>query len=294
MRVETTADPRQFLIVAGGFLLADPVVNSVLLTVTSALASGPDTDPTTSDGYRPLWAVVYSSTGDPVGAAMRTSTMRGIALSRLPDGAAGVLTDQLPRDFHDARRVSGPADDAAIFAAAWAGRTRQVAHLWMRQRMHELDTVRHPEPVAGRYRLAGSADCELVARWADAFEREEGLGGAADDLSEPSARMKAHVAAQIDAGDVHLWDNDGPVSYAATRPAQGGVVRIGPVYTPPECRRNGYATALTAAASQAALDAGADRCALYTDLANPTSNKIYAAIGYRSVCDAAVYDLSTE
>ena len=27
----------------------------------------------------------------------------------------------------------------------------------------------------------------------------------------------------------------------------------------------------------------ADRCALFTDLANPTSNRIYASIGYRPV-----------
>ena len=37
------------------------------------------------------------------------------------------------------------------------------------------------------------------------------------------------------------------------------------------------------------LDEGFARCCLYTDLANPTSNKIYQAIGYRPVGDAAEY-----
>jgi predicted GNAT family acetyltransferase len=64
-----------------------------------------------------------------------------------------------------------------------------------------------------------------------------------------------------------------------------GVVRIGPVYTPPEFRRRGYATAAVASASQQALDSGAERCMLFTDLANPTSNKIYAAIGYQRIGD---------
>jgi hypothetical protein len=36
-----------------------------------------------------------------------------------------------------------------------------------------------------------------------------------------------------------------------------------------------------AALSRHALAEGAERCALFTDLANPTSNKIYAEVGYR-------------
>jgi predicted GNAT family acetyltransferase len=58
------------------------------------------------------------------------------------------------------------------------------------------------------------------------------------------------------------------------------------VYTPPEHRGHGYGSAVTAAASQIALDRGKRFCFLYTDLANPTSNAIYTRIGYRPVCDS--------
>jgi predicted GNAT family acetyltransferase len=64
------------------------------------------------------------------------------------------------------------------------------------------------------------------------------------------------------------------------------------VYTPPERRGRGYATALVAVVSQRALDAGAAACSLYTDLANPTSNKIYDAVGYRPVRDVTRYRFS--
>ena len=37
------------------------------------------------------------------------------------------------------------------------------------------------------------------------------------------------------------------------------------------------------------LAAGRHFCFLYTDLSNPTSNKIYVEIGYRRVCDAIQY-----
>ena len=62
-------------------------------------------------------------------------------------------------------------------------------------------------------------------------------------------------------------------------------IRIGPVYTPPERRSRGYASSLTAAASQDQLDRGREFVFLFTDLGNPTSNKIYQAIGYEPVID---------
>ena len=61
------------------------------------------------------------------------------------------------------------------------------------------------------------------------------------------------------------------------------------VYTPPELRGHGYASAVVAALSQRLLDAGHQYCALYTDLANPTSNSIYQKIGYTPVSDAVEY-----
>lgn len=64
-------------------------------------------------------------------------------------------------------------------------------------------------------------------------------------------------------------------------------IRVGPVYTPPDSRGNGYATHLVADMSQWLLDGGRKFCFLYTDLANPTSNAIYERIGYRMVVESA-------
>ena len=61
------------------------------------------------------------------------------------------------------------------------------------------------------------------------------------------------------------------------------------MYTPPEFRGRGYASACVAAASQAQLDAGRRFCFLFTDLANATSNHIYQEIGYEPVRDVEVY-----
>jgi predicted GNAT family acetyltransferase len=66
-------------------------------------------------------------------------------------------------------------------------------------------------------------------------------------------------------------------------------IRIGPVYTPPELRGRGYASALVARVTRQLLEEGRDYCFLYTDLANPTSNRIYTQIGYELVCESSEY-----
>ena len=89
-----------------------------------------------------------------------------------------------------------------------------------------------------------------------------------------------------------LWDDNGPRSLTGVGGETPNGIRIGPVYTPPSDRGQGYASALVAAVSQAQLDAGRRFCFLYADLANPTSNKIYQAIGYRPITDALRIDFA--
>jgi uncharacterized protein len=99
----------------------------------------------------------------------------------------------------------------------------------------------------------------------------------------------------VDSGLKHrsfyLWEDGIPVSLASGKLSYA-FARIGLVYTPPEYRQKGYATACMAALSQKLLDQGCLCCYLLTDLANPTSNHIYSKIGYRSVSDWHEYLLT--
>ena len=97
------------------------------------------------------------------------------------------------------------------------------------------------------------------------------------------------VRRTIDEGNVHLWVDAGPVSLAARGRRLPHGSSVGPVYTPPDKRGRGYASACVAALSQAILDGGADYCTLFTDLANPTSNRIYQRLGYQPLCDFTEY-----
>jgi uncharacterized protein len=90
---------------------------------------------------------------------------------------------------------------------------------------------------------------------------------------------------RIAEGSLYVWDDGGLAAMAGkSRPTRFGCA-VGLVYTPPERRKQGYASALVAALSQALLDEGFQYCSLFTDLANPTSNHIYQIIGYQPVAD---------
>jgi predicted GNAT family acetyltransferase len=275
MRCETTADPGAFLARVEDFLLRDPVAHNVLVTNVRARRDGSVADPTPA-----TYAVVLDGEGAVVGAAMRTPP-HAVALSTMPVAAVGPLVEALAAACPDAAGVTGMVAEAEAFARAWSGRTGSTLSVERRERLYRLDAVTVPPAPPGDWRPAQPADRDLLVEWSDAFEAEVGLG--------PRRSVAQDVEWRIAEGRVFFWVDGTPASYAAMSRPAGGVVRIGPVYTPPERRRRGYAGALVAAVSQRALDGGAAHCCLYTDLANPTSNSIYMAVGYRPVADVTAY-----
>lgn len=272
-----TNDPGEFWNRGHDWLESDPVRNSVLLTNLRSRRDG-----TVVDDGPAAWVAVYDDHDEQVGAAMRTPPAN-IFLSELPSDAIEPLVETMLRHCPDAPGVVGTVDQADTFARSWSTRTGSELRTGMRQRIHRLDEVVLPtRPVSGVARLARLDDRELLIEWSEAFvaeaEHQQANGDVAPGVDVRLAEDRAYV-----------WDDDGPVSYVGISQNLAGVVRVGPVYTPPAERGKGYASWLVAACSQGALDAGARQCSLYTDLANPTSNKIYAAVGYVPVGDVAVF-----
>ncbi|HEY7018095.1 MAG TPA: GNAT family N-acetyltransferase, partial [Gaiellaceae bacterium] len=161
------------------------------------------------------------------------------------------------------------------------------AKLTIAQRAFRADHVDPPRPTPGRMRPYTPADREVAVRWMDAFV-EEALPHAQPESSE---EFVEHRTAEPNAGLV-LWEDGEVVSFAGYGGLTPHGIRIGPVYTPPELRGRGYASALTAALTQQLLDGGRRFCFLFTDLANPTSNSIYQRIGYEPVTDVDQWTFS--
>jgi uncharacterized protein len=163
-----------------------------------------------------------------------------------------------------------------------------TAELVQRQGVYALTSLREVPRADGDPRPALREERELLLRWLTDFA-DEAIPGLTRDLATAERSLDVRLAEDDDAG-MWLWEDEGePVSLVGFGSPTSGGIRIGPVYTPPEHRRRGYATSLTAEVTHRLLERGHRACFLYTDLANPTSNAIYARIGYERVCDSVEY-----
>lgn len=213
-----------------------------------------------------------------VGAAVETRDSV-LLVNGLPPEAALTAVEGLASVRKNLSGVRGTPETATAFTQAWQAVTGARATELSRDVLYRLGELRAPSGVAGSWRPARPGDAETVVHWLDAFFVEA--------FGEPSnvEASRTMLASIADAGDhVLLWAVDGePVSMARVRPAVVGTSRIGPVYTPPEQRGRGYAAAVTTAAAQFALRAGASEVVLFADTDNPVSNRVYRRIGFEAV-----------
>jgi predicted GNAT family acetyltransferase len=231
------------------------------------------------------YMVCVEAEGEVVAVALRTPP-RGLILSMVDETAPlELIAQDVYALFGSVPNVSGPKSIVAAFANYWQLCSGQTYQLDMAMGNYSLEQVRPVANVSGEGRLATEQDRDLLAEWFYAFEYE---AFGKSDKAEAEETVKRWFATPTSM--ILLWVDDGKaVSMAgSSRPTPHGM-RIGPVYTPPEYRGRGYASACTAALSQQMLDAGYQYCFLYTDLSNPTSNRIYQNIGYELVCDIDSY-----
>lgn len=279
-RIRVTRYPtaRAFLSAAKEFLYGAEVANNLMLGIAEEISER-GADP----GGAEYFAAVHRD-DEIVGCAFR-SVPDKVGITRIPDGEAlAALAADACLACGDASSVGGPEPAVAAFAELLASSTGRVAERRMSQRIHELRILIPPSrPAPGRLRPAGEDEIGRLTPW-----MEDMLSLMGDE------RHAAEIAMdRVLKGCLFVWDNAGPVSMAAWTGKTAHGVRVNFVYTPPAERGRGYATMCVAALSRELLDQGNAYCCLYTDVENPTSNAIYRRLGYRPVCDAGFYDLST-
>jgi len=197
-----------------------------------------------------------------------------------PAESGGFLAEHLAEAGERFPGVHGVSETAARFAEAWTSASGCTSTVSMAQRLYRLTEATAPVGVPGRFRIATARDREMLVSWTEAFA-EEALGSA---LRTDSSEMVERLTR---AGALAVWDDGGPVSMASSnRPTPSGIA-INLVYTPPEKRGKGYASACVAEISRRQIEAGKSFCTLFTDLANETSNALYQRVGYRPIADFA-------
>ena len=265
-------DAERFADGAQAFLEAR-IERNVLATVLAGIQAGRYAEA--------VFAIASDDDGETVAAAIRTPPHLMIAAGTIPE--ADVFMPAWLGIDPACPGISAEPALARSLAQAWSGAQRGVTQLHVHEALHVLEVVAPPDPpVPGTLRLADFRDSAQLGEWGIGFAVDSGLGN-----PESAAAAIQH---SVRNGRLYVWERDGAsVAMVGHNVAVAGTVRVGPVYTPAQLRGHGYATAATAAVSQLMLDQGAERCMLYTDLANPISNHIYAKIGYQRISEWEEY-----
>ena len=200
--------------------------------------------------------------------------------NQLEDGVLECLIDGLVDSDFSVPAVVSEKSLAEGFADGFSAAKGVGYYVNYRQRIYELVAVNPDVAQIGEFRKPQDKDMAFFPYWMEALSSEAmGFeGNVVGDLEKYRYHMK---------GDLYfLEDNGVAVSMAKVTRRMENVCGIGYVFTPPYFRGKGYASACVAALSQLVLDEGYSKCALYTDLANPTSNSIYQKMGYEPLCDS--------
>jgi predicted GNAT family acetyltransferase len=270
-------DAESFLSAAQPVLARSEESAAAFAAWTRGLHANPATD------GAPVYLATFAHAGS-FGAALRRPDGPLVFEDSDPAAAVAFAADLAPQSPR-LQGVVGSRRACEAFAHAWRECTGRVPALRFHLRHHMLTQVA-PVPLAsGKPRSAGSEDCDWLVESQFAFILEAGL-------PDNPERMLAAIPKRVARGDFWIWDDGAPVSFAGWTDAGGDAARIAPVYTPPDARRRGYATALVAALAQSILDSGRRRVFLVTDVANPTSNAIYARIGFRPGTDVYHFDFA--
>ncbi|MEA2827807.1 MAG: hypothetical protein QOG43_2246 [Actinomycetota bacterium] len=269
--VRATDDGAEAWRAAGDYLLSEPVRHSIFISIVP------------EGRGRFWWAVDDDASADSavIGFAMQSPAGFSGGVTPCAGPVIEALCDAMVADVPDLPGVIAEAGVAAWFAGRWAERRAVPARPTESQRVYCLDRL-VPRPRApGRLRPATPTDRDTLVRWGRGFASD------VDFMPEdPEKVVDRHLAH----GRLWVWDDDGAmVSMAVATPPTAGVSRIGFVYTPPDHRRRGYATACVAGLTERCLADGATRCMLYAQLHNPTSNAIYRRMGYEPMADVLFY-----
>ncbi|AQS65692.1 GNAT family N-acetyltransferase [Streptomyces pactum] len=281
-----TQDVDDFLARAGDFLCSRAALHNTPLTDIEKLRRRKAADPGAEA------AAVFGrlqSRGEVRAIFCLTSRGR-LGLTPLSAEQSDTLAAHLAGLGHFPATVIADHDTAGAFARSWQRATGAAPALFWRTHLYRLGTLTPPQPrPPGQGRPAGGEDRAHVVRWCREFCADVGEQSSIDVIDAGSWEESRF-------GDRHFtfWrtPEGTPVSMAASTPVVGGMVRVDPVYTPARLRGRGYAGAVTAEASRAALAAGATGVVLFTDPDNPTSNALYQRLGYVRVAGFAGYRFS--
>jgi predicted GNAT family acetyltransferase len=280
IRFETAADLRAL---AEPFLMEHEAEHNLILGLLDRLERIPD-----FYASKPYFAAVEADRRVVCAAVMTPPFPLVVSRCEAEDAPRLLAADLYAFD----PRASGVNAESALarsVAEAWQAISGELLELRLRERIYKLEHVKEPPGVEGAVRPATEADVDLLTDWRIAFAREA-IPWEEAPWEATRAQTLRMLGAPPDVAATLIWEvNEQPVCMVGYSSPTPNSLRVAPVYTPPEFRRRGYASACTAAACLEVLARGKPFVTLFADLANQTSNHVYRSIGFRAVCDVDVY-----
>jgi predicted GNAT family acetyltransferase len=220
------------------------------------------------------------------GAARGVAVQRGegpVVVGQSDPEAAAAFAADLAAEWPELHGVVGARAACEAFAQRWRDLTGRGHLVRVHLRQHALMAVTDVPAAVGSPRTADDADFPWLFDAHVAFINEVAVPDSAE-------RIRSSLPARIARGDLWIWDDEGRAAFAGYNDAAPAFARVAPVYTLPDRRGRGYATALVAALSRELIARGKRKLFLTTDAANPTSNAIYARIGFVAETDEYGFD----
>ncbi|UYX50326.1 GNAT family N-acetyltransferase [Bacillus thuringiensis] len=205
-----------------------------------------------------------------------------VAISEISEEAIVELAKELSKAYPDIPGLIGNKKIAQKLAEEIAMLENKKTNVVMEQGVYALQQIKKKWNEDGIFREITNDELPLIEKWIYQF---------CEDVKLPTTKEEATQTAHTLITNNRLFglEVEGRlVSVAAkTRPTKNNIT-VNFVYTPKEARKKGYASKCVAALSQRMLDEGYKTTTLYTDLANPTSNKIYQEIGYEQIAESVL------
>ena len=281
MNVRVIATPQEFRDRAGTFLEEREAENNLILgNLTRLLEGGFGA---MQAGQEPVFLCTVEEEGKIVAAAMRTPPYN-LVLTRAPAMAVAMVADFVARARMGIPGVFAPIESAETFLTAWKKFALRTTVNRKPHRGHLCERVVPPRATEGAFDEARRADADRLTALRDAFLEE---------INEPDRdNGRVFVESAIRERRLFVWRNPEIVSVVLYTGLTRHGVRIGYVYTPPERRGRGYASAVTAALTGRLLGGGRRFCFLFTVTDSAVPNRIYAKIGYRPAADYLLANFS--
>ena len=238
----------------------------------------------------PLFMATATKEGELVFVMLQTHHQQAIVAKSAPLEKDDIreIAQQLAIAYPDVPGLIGEKQMVECLAEQLVDFQNKSIQIKMKQGVYGLKQVKKKAGNNGIFRRIELKEQGLIEDWVYCFCEEVNLSITKEEAVHTAAEL-------IESQRLFGWEVEGQlVSMAAvTRPTKHNIT-INFVYTPKAERKKGYALNCVSALSQYMLDNGYATTSLYTDLANPTSNKIYQEIGYELIMESILLFLKSK